>query len=242
SRSGFLSQKSRIIHFGLGNFKSFLRLQKINVKPLTVICGTNNCGKSSLIQSILLLSQSITSSFREFRRIPRYYRMREKIKYEKPLYFEGEFCHLSDYDNTINSFSINSEVVLSFTSGVEEGVNWVDIVTAETGTGPVIRSVGADTNVDLVFDTKGTGDIDVSTSKIVNVVDPTADQGAATKKYVDDNIGFDLGEFTVAGLPTASSNANGWALATDAGGGRTVVRSDGTDWKVVVVEGATVTT
>ena len=54
--------------------------------------------------------------------------------------------------------------------------------------------------------------------------------------------GVDLGEYTVAGLPSASSNANGWALATDASGGRTIVRSDGTNWKVVAVEGATVTT
>ena len=102
--------------FGLGNFKSFRELQKINVKPLTVICGTNNCGKSSLIQSILLLSQSITSSFREFRRIPRFYRIREKIKYEKYLYFEGEFCHLSDYENTINSYSIDRELEFEFKS------------------------------------------------------------------------------------------------------------------------------
>lgn len=51
----------------------------------------------------------------------------------------------------------------------------------------------------------------------------------------------DLGEFTVAGLPAAASNASKYALATNASGGRTIVRSDGTDWKVVVVEGATVT-
>lgn len=55
-------------------------------------------------------------------------------------------------------------------------------------------------------------------------------------------LGVDLGEFTVAGLPAASSYPNCWALATDASGGRTIVRSDGTNWKVVVVEGATVTT
>lgn len=101
-------------NFGLGNFKSFQELQKINVKPLTVICGTNNCGKSSLIQSILLLSQSISSSYREFRGFPRYYHSREKIKYEKSLYFEGEFCHLSDYDNIINSYSIDKELEFEF--------------------------------------------------------------------------------------------------------------------------------
>ena len=53
--------------------------------------------------------------------------------------------------------------------------------------------------------------------------------------------GQDLGEFTVAGLPSAVTNANHFALATNAAGGRTVVRSDGTNWKIVAVEGATVT-
>jgi len=50
----------------------------------------------------------------------------------------------------------------------------------------------------------------------------------------------DLGEFIIASLPAAASNANSYALATDASGGRTIVRSDGTNWKIVVVEGATV--
>ena len=53
--------------------------------------------------------------------------------------------------------------------------------------------------------------------------------------------GADLGEFTVAALPNAVANPNAYALATNASGGRTVVRSDGTNWKVVVIEGATVT-
>lgn len=52
----------------------------------------------------------------------------------------------------------------------------------------------------------------------------------------------DLGEYAVAGLPTASTYPSCYALATDASGGRTIVRSDGTNWKVVAVEGATVTT
>lgn len=70
----------------------------------------------------------------------------------------------------------------------------------------------------------------------------TDDDDIPNKKYVDDNASKDLGEFTVAGLPSASANANAWALATDASGGRTVVRSDGTNWKVISVEGATVST
>jgi len=50
----------------------------------------------------------------------------------------------------------------------------------------------------------------------------------------------DMGEYTVAALPSAAANANAYALATNAAGGRTVVRSDGTNWKIIVVEGATV--
>lgn len=50
----------------------------------------------------------------------------------------------------------------------------------------------------------------------------------------------DLGEYTLATLPTAAIYPNTYALVTDAAGGRTIVRSDGTNWKIVTVEGATV--
>jgi hypothetical protein len=83
------------------------------------------------------------------------------------------------------------------------------------------------------------GRLESSSASYENLV--TTDDSITSRKWVLDNM-QDLGEYTVAGLPTASSNANAYALATDASGGRTVVRSDGTNWKVVVVEGATVTT
>jgi len=54
------------------------------------------------------------------------------------------------------------------------------------------------------------------------------------------NLYQDLGEFTLATLPDATVNANSYALVTDAAGGRTVVRSDGTAWKIIAVEGGTV--
>ena len=43
-----------------------------------------------------------------------------------------------------------------------------------------------DTNGNITLDPNGTGVIDASTSQIRNVVDPTADQDVATKKYIDD--------------------------------------------------------
>lgn len=57
---------------------------------------------------------------------------------------------------------------------------------------------------------------------------------------IDANLNTDLGEFIIASLPAASANPNAYALATNAVGGRTIVRSDGTNWKIVAVEGLTV--
>lgn len=45
----------------LENFKAFQKLDNLNVKPITILCGTNSCGKSSILQSILLLKQTLES-------------------------------------------------------------------------------------------------------------------------------------------------------------------------------------
>ena len=56
---------------GLENFKAFKELQTIEIKPLTIICGVNNSGKSSLIHSLLMLSQTV-KEWETFVRIPTY--------------------------------------------------------------------------------------------------------------------------------------------------------------------------
>ena len=88
-------------------------------------------------------------------------------------------------------------------------------------------------NEDLEFDANGTGDVsslaqlNMNSNKIVNVTDPTADQDAATKAYVDAQVlaSGDTGDLTITGSTiTAPSNAD----LTLAVAGTGVIEVDGT--------------
>lgn len=46
----------------LEKFKAFDTLEELSIKPLTILCGVNSGGKSSIIKSLLLLKQSYENS------------------------------------------------------------------------------------------------------------------------------------------------------------------------------------
>ncbi len=110
-------ENSLDLNFSLKNFKSFNDTEHINIKPLTIICGVNNSGKSSLIQSLLLLSQSISHvkevSKYPFILLPDSFKY-EDTKYETTILFEGEKCHLSDYFNVLNKYTEEKELHFNF--------------------------------------------------------------------------------------------------------------------------------
>lgn len=88
-----------------------------------------------------------------------------------------------------------------------------------------------DTNGNLVLSPNGSGTVDVATSKITSVVDPTANQDAATKKYVDDQFGGAAVIFTIADD----------AATTDTVSGQETITFNGDDWLTTTVTDNTVT-
>lgn len=81
----------------LENFKGFKTLENLKMKPITILCGTNSCGKSSILQSILLLKQTLESK-----------------NINQTLLLNGRFVKLGYFQDIIFEKDIENNVIFNF--------------------------------------------------------------------------------------------------------------------------------
>jgi len=86
--------KSRM---SLQNFKAFQHLDGLEVKPVTILCGTNSCGKSSILQSLLAIRQTLESQ-----------------DPNQTLLLNGRFIHLGSFENVLFRKELDRDLVFEY--------------------------------------------------------------------------------------------------------------------------------
>jgi len=127
---------------------------------------------------------------------------------------------LPQWSNSVYAYSVldqNQNNLVTFTE-VASAVNNLDLANAATGTAPVLSAIGVDTNIDMQFQTKGTGSYDFLS---------TSGNAAELKLYEDTDTtnGFyasfkspDLVQTTDYTLPIDFPAANGYVMASQTDG------------------------
>src|SRR6266705_2806581 len=91
--------------YQLTNFKAFAGPETIPIRPITLIYGPNSSGKSSILQSLLLLKQTL-----------------EEADSSTPLLPKGKLVDLGDYTEFIHRHDVEKQFSFkaTFVPDVEE--------------------------------------------------------------------------------------------------------------------------
>lgn len=87
------------------NYKAFKEMPELLLKPITLLCGTNSCGKSSIIQSILLMKQTMESQ-----------------NPNQTLLLNGRFVHMGIFKNIVYDKSAKNELSIKMTFDFNDSI------------------------------------------------------------------------------------------------------------------------
>ena len=124
---------------GIENFKAFGKMQRIPLKPITLLYGPNSSGKSSLIQALLLLKQTLE----------------ESGDISIVLLPKGNLVDLGVYKEFIHGHDVRKEFCLS----ISLKYSW-DTMTAYDNIRPV-----SDPSIEFAFFEDKTGEVLLSSIK-----------------------------------------------------------------------------
>jgi len=85
------------VKISIENFKSIRQLHEFEIKPMTILSGVNSSGKSSFIQFLLLMKQSL-----------------EKSSTKEVLDLKGEYFQTNSFVDLVNQKNIANDVSFSF--------------------------------------------------------------------------------------------------------------------------------
>lgn len=91
--------------WSIENFKPIVNSGELKLAPVTVFAGLNSSGKSSLLQSILMISQTLSSRV-----------------LDRPLLANGPIVQLGTFENVLNEKSRSRTLTFGFELEVEEAV------------------------------------------------------------------------------------------------------------------------
>lgn len=146
--------------FGIDNFKVFKDLNRFDLKPITVLVGTNSSGKSSLSKGIL----SLKDSFEKIKYRPNIRQNKEQESIHtgtiEKLFFQSDL-NLGNFSTCVNNKSNRSDITFEFP--VKFGLNVIqdafvmsfvyqkDDNALQNGTLKEVRIIHVDTNTEILY-------------------------------------------------------------------------------------------